>query len=114
MVPLRPFALVELCREALAEAGSRASACVSELFTAGEARRARADGGARPSAVRADEPVRRIDFTLDGQSASVDSPVDANETILAAALLCGPTCPSRARGASAEPAAHAWSRGRSR
>ncbi len=48
--------------------------------------------------VRADEPVRRIDFTLDGQSASVDSPVDANETILAAALRVRPDVPFACAG----------------
>jgi ring-1,2-phenylacetyl-CoA epoxidase subunit PaaE len=42
--------------------------------------------------------VRRIDFTLDGQSASVDSPVAANETILAAALRVRPDVPFACAG----------------
>jgi ring-1,2-phenylacetyl-CoA epoxidase subunit PaaE len=36
--------------------------------------------------VRPDEPTYRIDFTLDGLSASVESPVSAYESILNAAL----------------------------
>ncbi len=70
-----------------------------ELFTAGDGDAPAQTGGARPVRVRADEPVRRIaTSTLDGQSASVDSPLDANETILAAALRVRPTCPSRRGG----------------
>jgi ring-1,2-phenylacetyl-CoA epoxidase subunit PaaE len=36
--------------------------------------------------VRPDEETFRIEFTLDGVSATVESPVSANETILNAAL----------------------------
>lgn len=81
-----PFALVQTCREALAEAGVPPERVRFELFTAGDDGAPAQTGGARPVRVRADEPVRSIELTLDGQSSRVDSPVSANETILAAAL----------------------------
>ncbi|OZD47262.1 phenylacetic acid degradation protein [Rhodococcus sp. 06-1477-1B] len=93
-----PFALVELCREALAEVGVSRERVRFELFTAGEGDAPALTGGARPVRARADEPVRSIDFTLDGQSAHVDSPVSANETILAAALRVRPDVPFACAG----------------
>jgi len=93
-----PFALVELCREALAEVGVPRERVRFELFTAGEGDAPAQTGGARPVRVRQDEPVRCIDFTLDGQSARVDSPVAANETILAAALRVRPDVPFACAG----------------
>ncbi len=93
-----PFALVELCRKALTEVGVPRERVRFELFTAGDGDAPAQTGGARPVRVRADEPVRRIDFTLDGQSASVESPIAANETILAAALRVRPDVPFACAG----------------
>ena len=55
-----------------------------ELFTT-DAERIAGDIG-RPVIVRPDEETIRIEFTLDGLSATVESPVSANESILNAAL----------------------------
>ena len=79
-----PFELVQLCRDTLAERGVPASSIRFELFTT-DADRIEGDIG-RPVIVRPDEETIRIDFTLDGLSASVESPVSANESILNAAL----------------------------
>lgn len=79
-----PFELVELCRETLAERGVPAERIRYELFTT-DADRPEGDAG-RPVAVRPDEATYRIDFTLDGLSATVETPVSANESILNAAL----------------------------
>jgi ring-1,2-phenylacetyl-CoA epoxidase subunit PaaE len=93
-----PLALVEVCREALTEAGVPRERVRFELFTAGDGDAPAQTGGARPVRVRADEPVRSIEITLDGQSAHVDSPVSANETILAAALRVRPDVPFACAG----------------
>jgi ring-1,2-phenylacetyl-CoA epoxidase subunit PaaE len=79
-----PFELVELCRETLAERGVPAERIRFELFV-NDAQKIEGDAG-RPVIVRPDEPTYRIDFTLDGLSASVETPVSANESILNAAL----------------------------
>lgn len=80
-----PFDLVQLCRDTLEDIGVPSSHLRYELFTTGESDRPQGDSG-RPVVVRQDEPVRTIDFILDGQSTSVESPVSANESILNAAL----------------------------
>jgi ring-1,2-phenylacetyl-CoA epoxidase subunit PaaE len=80
-----PFELVQLCRDVLAARGVDPAHVRFELFTTGRPERVEGDAG-RPVAVRTGEPTWRLDFTLDGQSASVDSPVAANESILNAAL----------------------------
>lgn len=80
-----PLALVQLCRDVLADVGVDAARVRFELFTAGAA--PMAPSGAAPSiSARHDEPVRTIELTLDGTSARVESPVSAHESILAAAL----------------------------
>ncbi len=79
-----PFELVALCREALAERGVSADRVRFELF-ATDADRIEGDIG-RPVVIRPDEDMISIEFTLDGVSARVESPVSANETILNAAL----------------------------
>ena len=79
-----PFELVELCREALADRGVPRERVRFELFTT-DVDRIEGDAG-RPVVVRPDEETSRIDFTLDGLSASVETPVSANESILNAAL----------------------------
>ncbi|SDH48795.1 1,2-phenylacetyl-CoA epoxidase subunit PaaE [Agrococcus jejuensis] len=80
-----PFELVQLCRDVLEARGVDASHVRFELFTTGRPERVEGDAG-RPVDVRKGEPTWRLDFTLDGQSASVESPVAANESILNAAL----------------------------
>ncbi len=45
-----------------------------------------------------DEPVRTVEFRLDGQTTQVDSPVAANESILAAALRVRPDVPFACAG----------------
>ena len=77
-----PFELVQLCRDLLAELGVDPAHVRFELFSTGEPAPTRA----RPVEVRAGERTIAIDFTLDGTSASVESPVSAHETILNAAL----------------------------
>jgi ring-1,2-phenylacetyl-CoA epoxidase subunit PaaE len=79
-----PFELVELCRETLAERGVPAERIRFELFTT-DREFLQGDAG-RPVIVRPDEETYRIDFTLDGLSANVETPVSANESILNAAL----------------------------
>ena len=90
-----PMELVQLCRDTLAEAGVDRAHVRYELFTTGD------DGPAAPRPpvrVRADEPVRTIEFTLDGQSTTVDSPVSARESILDAALRVRPDTPFACAG----------------
>ncbi|MBX3194846.1 MAG: phenylacetate-CoA oxygenase/reductase subunit PaaK [Microbacteriaceae bacterium] len=79
-----PFELVELCRATLAERGVPGDRIRFELFV-NDNQRIEGEAG-RPVIVRPDEETYRIDFTLDGLSASVESPVSANESILNAAL----------------------------
>ncbi|QKJ20104.1 1,2-phenylacetyl-CoA epoxidase subunit PaaE [Microbacterium hominis] len=92
-----PFALVQLCRDTLADVGVDAAHVRYELFTTGEPGREE-PGRGRPVEVRDDEPVRRIDFSLDGQSSSVESPVAAHESILNAALRVRPDVPFACAG----------------
>jgi len=79
-----PFELVALCRATLAERGVSADSIRFELFTS-DADGPRVDRG-RPVVAREGDEMRRTEFTLDGLSATVESPVAANEAILAAAL----------------------------
>jgi len=92
-----PFDLVQLCRDTLADIGVEPAHVRYELFTTGEPGQERPEAG-RPVEVREDEPVRRIEFTLDGQSGSVDTPVSANESILNAALRVRPDVPFACAG----------------
>jgi ring-1,2-phenylacetyl-CoA epoxidase subunit PaaE len=92
-----PFELVQLCRDTLADIGVEPAHVRYELFTTGEDGRAEPPSG-RPVKVRQDEPVRAIEFTLDGQSATVQSPVAANESILNAALRVRPDVPFACAG----------------
>ncbi|MBL3700702.1 1,2-phenylacetyl-CoA epoxidase subunit PaaE [Leucobacter luti] len=89
-----PFELVQLCRDLLTEHGVPASRIRFELFTTGEPAPTRA----RPVEVRSGEKTVTIDFTLDGTSASVESPVAANETVLNAALRVRPDVPFACAG----------------
>lgn len=103
-----PFPLVQLCRDVLADVGVPSDRVRFELFSTGAVPAAGSNDG-RAVAARGDEPARTIEFTLDGTSSRVTSPVSAHETILAAALrargdvpfacaggVCG-TCRARLR-----------------
>lgn len=79
-----PFELVELCRETLAAHGVPADRIRYELFTT-DRELLEGDAG-RPVIVRPDEETFQIEFTLDGLTSSVETPVSANESILNAAL----------------------------
>lgn len=89
-----PLALVDLCREVLADHGVDRSHIRFELFTTGD-EPARA---ARPVHVRAGEKTVRIEVTLDGVSSTVESPVDAHESVLNAALRVRPDAPFACAG----------------
>jgi ring-1,2-phenylacetyl-CoA epoxidase subunit PaaE len=80
-----PFELVQLCRDTLEDVGVSPDHVRYELFTTGENAGPQGNDG-RPVVVREDEPVFTIDFTLDGLSGRVESPVSARESILNAAL----------------------------
>ncbi|HUH53048.1 MAG TPA: 1,2-phenylacetyl-CoA epoxidase subunit PaaE [Microbacteriaceae bacterium] len=79
-----PFDLVQLTRDLLTEFGVESSHIRFELFATGE------PGDEAPRArnieIQDGEKTFQIDFTLDGTSGSVQSPVNANESILNAAL----------------------------
>lgn len=92
-----PLPLVQLCRATLADIGVDSSHVRYELFTTGEGGRTGPSAG-RSVVVRADEPVCRIEFTLDGQSSRVESPVAAHESILDAALRVRPDVPFACAG----------------
>jgi ring-1,2-phenylacetyl-CoA epoxidase subunit PaaE len=79
-----PFELVALCRDTLERRGVPASRIRFELFTT-DADAPRVDRG-RPVTARAGDKTVAIEFTLDGLSSRVESPVSANEAILDAAL----------------------------
>jgi ring-1,2-phenylacetyl-CoA epoxidase subunit PaaE len=91
-----PFELVQLARDTLEARGVPAQRVRYELFTADadrvEPRRA------RPVEVVAGEATVAIEFTLDGQTTTVDSPVVANESILNAALRARPDVPFACAG----------------
>ena len=79
-----PFELVTLFRETLERHGVPASDIRFELFTT-DADGPRVDRG-RPVQVRPGDEMYTVEFTLDGLSSTVESPVAANEAILDAAL----------------------------
>jgi ring-1,2-phenylacetyl-CoA epoxidase subunit PaaE len=91
-----PFELVQLARDTLAAKGVEVSHVRYELFTT-DADRVEPRHG-RPVVVERGEPTVAIEFTLDGQSSTVDSPVSANESILNAALRVRPDVPFACAG----------------
>jgi ring-1,2-phenylacetyl-CoA epoxidase subunit PaaE len=91
-----PFPLVQLCRDTLDDLGVDAAHVRYELFTPADGPRDEPFAG--PVTIAEDEPVTRIEFTLDGQSQSVDSPVAARESILTAALRVRPDVPFACAG----------------
>lgn len=79
-----PFELVQLCRDILAGYGVEPQQIRFELFSTGEP--GAATTKPRDVQLRPGEKTVTIDFTLDGTSGTVESPVSANETVLNAAL----------------------------
>lgn len=90
-----PFALVDLCREVLADIGVPREHVRFELFTTGDAP---AERGPRRVEVRKGEKAYRIEINLDGVSSTVESPVDAHESVLNAALRVRPDAPYACSG----------------
>ena len=91
-----PFELVQLSRDTLAAKGVDPAHVRYELFTT-DADRVEPRHG-RPVVVERGEPTVAIEFTLDGQSSTVESPVSANESILNAALRIRPDVPFACAG----------------
>jgi ring-1,2-phenylacetyl-CoA epoxidase subunit PaaE len=92
-----PFELVQLCRDVLETYGVSRSAVHFELFATGEPGEVRGDVG-RPVVVRGGERTAAIEFTLDGTTSTVTTPVDANESVLNAALRVRPDVPFACTG----------------
>jgi ring-1,2-phenylacetyl-CoA epoxidase subunit PaaE len=92
-----PFELVQLCRDTLGSVGVAPEHIRFELFTTGEPAHATGDTG-RPVVVGAGDKTFEIEFTLDGESATVTTPVNANESILNAALRVRPDVPFACAG----------------
>lgn len=80
-----PFELVQLCRDALAARGVEAKDIRYELFSTGRPDRIGGQAG-RAVKVVADQPTHTVKFRLDGSTATVETPVNSNESILNAAL----------------------------
>ena len=89
-----PLALVDLCREVLADVGVAREHIRFELFTTGD----EPVRTARPVEVRAGAKTFRIEVNLDGVSSTVESPVDAHESVLNAALRVRPDAPFACAG----------------
>lgn len=92
-----PFELVQLCRDVLESLGVDRSHLRFELFTTGEPGQVTGDTG-HPVVARAGDKTVQIEFTLDGQTSTVDTPVDANESVLNAALRVRPDVPFACAG----------------
>lgn len=92
-----PFELVQLCRDVLEEYGVPRDRIHFELFTTGDPVEPRGDIG-RPVVVHDGERTAEIEFTLDGMTSSVSTPVDANESVLNAALRVRPDVPFACTG----------------
>ncbi|TFC89125.1 phenylacetate-CoA oxygenase/reductase subunit PaaK [Cryobacterium sp. TmT2-59] len=92
-----PFELVQLCRDTLESVDVEPSHIRFELFTTGEPTHASGDTG-RPVIVGIGDKTFEIEFTLDGESATVTTPVNAHESILNAALRVRPDVPFACAG----------------
>jgi len=92
-----PFELVQLCRDVLEEYAVPRDRIHFELFTTGDPVEPRGDIG-RPVVVHDGERTAEIEFTLDGMTSSVSTPVDANESVLNAALRVRPDVPFACTG----------------
>ncbi|MRG59397.1 phenylacetate-CoA oxygenase/reductase subunit PaaK [Agromyces sp. CFH 90414] len=91
-----PFELVQLARDTLEARGVDARHIRYELFTT-DADRVEPRHG-RPVVIEQGEQTYAVEFTLDGQSSTVESPVSANESILNAALRVRPDVPFACAG----------------
>ncbi|TFC77156.1 phenylacetate-CoA oxygenase/reductase subunit PaaK [Cryobacterium cheniae] len=92
-----PFELVQLCRDTLESVDVEPGHIRFELFTTGEPTHAAGDTG-RPVVVGIGDKTFEIEFTLDGESATVTTPVNAKESILNAALRVRPDVPFACAG----------------
>lgn len=92
-----PMELVQRCRDTLDDLGVDRAHVRYELFTTGE-REKTASTPVRSVPVRDGDPAYRLDFTLDGQSSSVQSPLAAHESLLTAALRVRPDVPFACAG----------------
>ncbi|MBB5634041.1 ring-1,2-phenylacetyl-CoA epoxidase subunit PaaE [Cryobacterium mesophilum] len=92
-----PFELVQLVRDTLEEAGVDRHHVRFELFTTDRPDRPEGSVG-RPVIVDEGDAVRKITFTLDGLTASINTPVHGRETILNAALRVRPDVPFACAG----------------
>jgi ring-1,2-phenylacetyl-CoA epoxidase subunit PaaE len=92
-----PFELVQLCRDVLESYDVPRDRIHFELFTTGEPGEVRGDVG-RPVVVHDGERTADIEFTLDGLTSTVTTPVDANESVLNAALRVRPDVPFACTG----------------
>jgi len=92
-----PFELVQLCRDVLETYDVPRSSVHFELFTTGDPGEVRGDVG-HPVVVHEGEKTAEIEFTLDGQTSTVTTPVDANESVLNAALRVRPDVPFACTG----------------
>jgi len=92
-----PFELVQLCRDTLESVDIDPRHIRFELFTTGEPTHAAGDVG-RPVIVGIGDKTYEIEFTLDGESATVTTPVNAKESILNAALRVRPDVPFACAG----------------
>lgn len=92
-----PFELVQLCRDTLESVAVEPGHIRFELFTTGEPTHAAGDTG-RPVIVGKGDKTFEIEFTLDGESATVTTPVNAKESILNAALRVRPDVPFACAG----------------
>lgn len=92
-----PFELVQLCRDALGERKVSEDAVRFELFTTGKPEKPAGQSGRE---VKADPSGKnfQITFTLDGNTGTVDTPQDAQETVLNAALRVRPDVPFACAG----------------
>lgn len=80
-----PFDLVQLVRDTLASRGVPQTDIRFELFSTGRPEGLAGQTG-RPVVVEAGQDVHTVNFTLDGTTATVTTPVHSNESILNAAL----------------------------
>src|SRR5699024_10791376 len=87
-----PFELVQTTRDKLKERRVDDDAVRNSQFTTGDPKEPRAHRG-RPVELDPKGDNRTIDFSLDGLSSTVETPIGANESVLNAALRVRPDTP---------------------
>src|SRR5690625_1261780 len=92
-----PFELVQMTRDKLKDRGVDEDAARYELFTTGDPTEPRVHRG-RPVEIDPKGENRTIEFSLEGLSSSVETPVAANESVLNAALRVRPDTPFACAG----------------